>query len=212
MEATGQAFVAIGASMDVRRWNWPGYLTFSKGTLRKAGAQEQQPEEKPVETAAAAEEDSIVGEPVPPSPRARIQGEVDRDSLHEAMSTDGIRAHDDEETVGDEHASPTDSESASQIVEITADADITLLTVNPSPQDVLDPSPPASPSTPVVHPPTLILPPSPSSSQGTLPIPVPTPSFRLFSLHFSPHDEPLATAQRQALYIIVGEPLIFDSH
>jgi hypothetical protein len=221
MEATGQAFVAIGASMDVRKWNWPGYLTFSKGTLRKARVQEQQPagvekesEEKPGETVApaAAAEDNIVGEPVPPSPRARIQGEVDRDSLHEAMSTDGIKTHHDEEAVGEENASPTDSASASQMGEITTDIDVTLLSVNPSPQDELDQSPPASPSTPVVHPPNLILPPSPSSSQGTLPIPVPPPTFRLFSLHFSLHNEPLATAQRRVLYITVSELPVFDSH
>ncbi|KAI0246709.1 hypothetical protein BJV78DRAFT_1348660 [Lactifluus subvellereus] len=185
MEATGQAFVAIGASMDVRKWSWPGYLTFNKGTPRKAGAQEQQPTdvEKGSEKVPA---ESVAGEPVP---------RVDRDSLHEAMSTDGIGAHHEEETVGEENASSTDSESASETGEITADADVTL----PTP----DPSPPASPSTPIVHPPNLNVtsPPSPSSSQSTLPVPVPAPSFRAFSLQFSPHDDPLATAQRRVLYI-----------
>jgi hypothetical protein len=214
MEATGQAFVAIGASMDVRKWSWPGYLTFNKGTLRKAGAQAQQPTD--VETVSEGcpkqVEGEIVGEPVPPSPGARIQGEVDRDSLHEAMSTDGIGTHHDEEIVGEENASFSNSESVSQTEEITADADVTPLTVDQFPQDVHDPSPPPSPSTPVIRLPNLTSPPSPSSSQGTLPVPVPAPSFRVFSLHFSPHDKPLATAQRRVLYIAVGELSISDSH
>ena len=207
MEATGQAFVAIGASMNVRKWSWPGYLTFNKGTPQKAGVQEQQPAdvEKGSEKVPA---ESVACEPVPQSPGARIEGEVDKASLHEAMSTDGIGTHHEEETVGEDNASSTDSESASQTEEITADADVTLLTVSQSCQDEQDPSPPASPSTPIVHPPNIIItsPPSPSSSQGTLPVPVPAPSFRAFSLHFSPHDDPFATAQRRVLYITVSQP------
>ena len=206
MEATGQAFVAIGASMNVRKWSWPGYLTFNKGTPQKAGVQEQQPAdvEKGSEKVPA---ESVACEPVPQSPGARIEGEVDKASLHEAMSTDGIGTHHEEEAVED-NASSTDSESASQTEEITADADVTLLTVSQSCQDEQDPSPPASPSTPIVHPPNIIItsPPSPSSSQGTLPVPVPAPSFRAFSLHFSPHDDPFATAPRRVLYITVSQP------
>ena len=34
--ATGNAFVAMGNAMDVRRWNW-GYLTFSKSSASKIG-------------------------------------------------------------------------------------------------------------------------------------------------------------------------------
>jgi len=41
MEATGHAFVAIGASMDVRKWSWPGYLTFHKGVPPKIMPQEE---------------------------------------------------------------------------------------------------------------------------------------------------------------------------
>jgi hypothetical protein len=40
-EATGHAFVTIGVSMDVRRWNWPGYLTFGKGVSSKTAPQDQ---------------------------------------------------------------------------------------------------------------------------------------------------------------------------
>jgi hypothetical protein len=220
MEATGQAFVAIGASMNVRKWNWPGYLTFNKGALPKVDTQEQPPadldveegtEEKPVEAAVAAE--SVVGEPVTPNPGVEVQGEVDRDSLHEAMSTDGIAPHPEEESIGEQNVSPTDPELVPQTgEEIAADADVTRLTVNQSSQDEPDHSPPASPSTPVVHSPNLTSSPSPSSSQGTLPVPAPAPSFRVFSLYFSPHDEPLVTAQRHVLYITVSELSILDSN
>ena len=92
MEATGHAFVAIGASMDVRKWSWPGYLTFHKGVPPKTVPQDESvdgmksPEEKSDEEVAA---DSIAGEPVPPHPETVLRGEVDRESLHEAMSTGG---------------------------------------------------------------------------------------------------------------------------
>jgi hypothetical protein len=31
MEVRGHAFVTIGVSVDVQKWNWPDYLMFSKG-------------------------------------------------------------------------------------------------------------------------------------------------------------------------------------
>jgi hypothetical protein len=129
------------------------------------------------------------------------------------MSTDGIAPHHEEESIGEQNVSPTDPGLVPQTgEEIAADADVTRLTVNQSSQDEPDHSPPASPSTPVIHPPNLTSSPSPSSSQGTLPVPAPAPSFRVFSLYFSPHDEPLATAQRHVLYITVSELSILDSN
>ncbi|KAI9458128.1 hypothetical protein BJY52DRAFT_1269847 [Lactarius psammicola] len=204
MGATGQAFVAIGASMDVRKWSWPGYLTFSKGTLQKMGPQDHQPasaengsEKQQVEPA----EDKAAGEPASPSTEARIQVEVDKESLHEAMSSDGISEPHGEETVGEENASVT--ELALQTTEATTGGvDATLQSASQPLQDEDERgySPPASPSTPVVHPPDFVSPPSPSSSQGTLPVPPPVPSFRSFALHFA-HDDPLATVQRRVLYV-----------
>lgn len=201
MGATGQAFVAIGASMDVRKWSWPGYLTFNKGTLQKTGPRgqpagdENGSEEQQVEPA----EDKATGEPVPPDTEARIQVEVDRESLHEAMSSDGISEPHEEESVGGENASVM--ELAPQATEATtAAADATLQSTSQPLQDERESSPPASPSTPVVHPPDFASSPSPSSSQGTLPVPPPPPSFRSFTLYFA-HEDPLATVQRRVLHI-----------
>jgi hypothetical protein len=202
MGATGQAFVAIGASMDVRKWSWPGYLTFSKGTLQKTGPQDHQfagaendgSEKQQVEPAA---EDKAAGDPVSPDTETRIEVEVDRESLHDAMSSDGISEHHGEETVGEENASVTELASLATI----AGVDATLSASQPL-QDERESS--SSPSTPVVHPEDFALPPSPSSSQGTLPVPPPpAPSFRSFTLYFA-HEDPVATVQRRVLYVTVS--------
>lgn len=218
MEATGQAFVAIGASMDVRKWSWPGYLTFNKGIPSKIAPEnhhqpqtegtENNSEEKPVEEEVVAD-DSIAGEPAPPSSEAGLQGEVDRESLHEAMSTDGRELQHEEgpPAEGEENASAIDSTAQTGEETATTVGDDALETASDSLQDEQEPSSPASPSTPIIHslPPSLTSPPSLSSSQSTIPVPDPAPSFRSFSLHFSPQDDPLITAQRHVLYITVSE-------
>ncbi|KAI9511389.1 hypothetical protein F5148DRAFT_1146839 [Russula earlei] len=209
MEATGHAFVAIGASMDVRKWGWPGYLTFSKGVAPpKTAASHVQPatdakkgveEKEPVVEAAAADGGVRGGERVPPSTEANLRGDVDRESLHEAMSTDSREGRHEEAPPGEENASTV--HSTSQIEERAAATDATSQTGSDDSlqdEDESGSSPPASPSTPVVRPPS---PTSLSSSLSTLPDPVPAPSFRSFSLHFSSHDDLLATAQRRVLYI-----------
>ncbi|KAH9039374.1 hypothetical protein EDB85DRAFT_1930231 [Lactarius pseudohatsudake] len=109
MNATRGAMGATGQAMDVRKWTWPGYLTFSKGTLQKAGPRDQPAgfengsEKQQVELA----ESEAAGEPLPPNTEARIQVEVDRESLHEAMSSDGISEPHEEETVGGETSPST---------------------------------------------------------------------------------------------------------
>ena len=184
--------------MDVRKWTWPGYLTFSKGTLQRTGPQpagaENGSEGQQAEPAA---EDKPADEHVPPDTEARVEVEVDRESLHEAMSSDGISEHHGEETVGEENASVEEWTPRAT----TTEANDTLSASQPL-QDERESS--SSPSTPVVHPPDLALPPSPSSSQGTLPVPPPpAPSFRSFTLHFA-HEDPLATVQRRVLYVTVS--------
>jgi len=218
MEATGHAFVTIGASMDVRKWGWPGYLTFSKGALSKAASSSQGPpaadvknseEEKPVEGAADTD-DVVGGDRVALSleVEAGLRGDVDRESLHEAMSTDGREwRHEEEDApLGEENTAAV--HSTSQISETMApdpdpDADATPQAESDALQDAQasSPSSPASPSTPVIHPSDLTSSPSLSSSQSTLPAPVPAPSFRSFSLHFSPREDPLDTARKHVMYM-----------
>jgi hypothetical protein len=208
MEATGHAFVAIGASMDVRKWSWPGYLTFHKGVPPRTVPQDEpvdekkSPEERPDGEVAA---DGVAGESVPPHPETGLRGEVDRESLHEAMSTGGRELFHENAPLQEENPPATADDLTSQPEAAITVEDVTVPTTSDYSQDEHDPSPPASPSTPIVHPPYLALPPSPSSSQGTLPVPVPPPSFRSFYLHLSPNEDPLATAPSSVLYIIVSE-------
>ena len=208
MEATGHAFVAIGASMDVRKWSWPGYLTFHKGVPPKTVPQDEPTDEKksleevPDGEVAA---DSVAGESVPPHPETGLRGEVDRESLHEAMSTSGRELFHENASLQEENSPATMDDLTPQPETTRAVEDVTLPTASDYSQDEQDPPPPASPSTPIIHPPDVSLPPSPSSSQGTLPVPVPPPSFRSFSLHFSPHEEPLATVPSRVLYITVSQ-------
>jgi hypothetical protein len=211
MEATGHAFVAIGASMDVRKWSWPGYLTFHKGVPPKTVSQDEpvdgkkSPGEKPDGEVAA---DSVAGESVPPHPETGLPGEVDRESLHEAMSTCGRELFRENAPLQEENAPAAADDSTSQPEAAIAVEEVTLPTTTTTSdysQDEQDPSPPVSPSTPIIHLPDLTSPPSPSSSQSTLPVPVPPPSFRSFSLHFSPQEDPLATVPSRVLYITVSE-------
>lgn len=208
MEATGHAFVAIGASMDVRKWSWPGYLTFHKGVPLKAVPQDgpvdekESPEGNPDGEVAV---DTVAGESISPHPETGLRGEIDRESLHEAMSTDGRELLHEVAPPQEENV-PTTADDLTSQPEAAAIAveDVTLPTTNDYSQDEQDPSPAASPSTPIIHPPNST-PPSPSSSQSTLPVPVPPPSFRSFSLHFSPHEDPLVTVPSRVLYITVSE-------
>ena len=216
MEATGHAFVAIGASMDVRKWSWPGYLTFHKGMGMppKTASQDELVDDKKSSEETpdgAAEADGVAGEPVSPSHETVLRGEVDRESLHEAISTDGREVLHENAPLREEDApAPVPAvDSTSQPEEATALTGIELQTISDDLQDEQDPSPPASPSTAVVHPSS---PPSLSSSQSTLPVPVPAPSFRSFSLHFSPHDDPLVTVPRSVLYITVSKQSSFPDH
>ena len=211
MEATGHAFVTIGASMDVRKWNWPGYLTFNKGVSPKLVPQDQPtdtkdgPEEKPEDAAV----DTVAGEPdFPGTEEVGLPGEVDRESLHEAMSTDGIEMIQQKLPSEEENGTAVDSTSPTR--ETSPDVDVAPPTAIGSLQGEDEQGPsssssPPSPSTPVVHPPSITSPPSLSSSQSTIPVPTPAPSFRSFSLHFAAHDEPLATEPRRVLYITVSE-------
>ena len=214
MEATGHAFVAIGASMDVRKWSWPGYLTFNKGMgiPPKTASQDELVDDKKSSEETpdgAAVADGVVGEPISPNYETVLRGEVDRESLHEAISTDGREVLHETAPLREEDApapapAPAPAvDSTSQPEEATALSGIELQAISDYSQDDQDPSPPASPSTPVVHPSS---PPSLSSSQSTLPVPVPAPSFRSFSLHFPPHDDPLVTVPRRVFYITVSKP------
>lgn len=214
MEATGHAFVAIGATMDVRKWSWPGYLTFNKGALSKAAPPQDVPpdtensnssEERPVEAAT----DGIADEPVPTTPEAGLRGEVDRESLHEAISTDGREFFHEEGPRGEENAAAAAEGSTSHTGEMTAVEDDKLQMADDTSldeqQDEQDLPPPASPSTLIVRLPDLTSSPSLSSSQSTLPAPIPPPSFRSFYLHLSPNDAPLNTVPRRVLFLTVSE-------
>jgi hypothetical protein len=171
MEVTGHAFVTIGASMDVQRWNWPGYLTFYKGVSSKtapqdqpaADATEKTSEEKPAE----ASPDSVAGLSVSPGPdlEAGLQGEVDTESLHEAKSTDGRELLHREPPLEEENGSAVDLTSPTE--ERDDVADVAQQAASDSVQDEQDPPPPL-PSTPIVCPPNLTTLLSLSSSQSTI--------------------------------------------
>jgi len=147
--------------------------------------------------------DGIADEPVPSTPEAGLRGEVDRESLHEAMATDGREFFHEEGPRGEENTAAEGS--TSQTGDMTAVEDDKLqMADGPSideQQDEQDLPPPASPSTPIVHLPDLTSSPSLSSSQSTLPAPIPPPSFRSFYLHLSPNDAPLNTVPRRVLFL-----------
>ncbi|KAI0311747.1 hypothetical protein OF83DRAFT_1087486 [Amylostereum chailletii] len=85
LNATGNAFLAIGASMDVRKWSWPGYLTFGKNAGRQFGSHNaEEPNGDDSEPASKHE----VASDGTPDQLSEIK--VDAESLHEAMSSFGV--------------------------------------------------------------------------------------------------------------------------
>ncbi|KAI0065547.1 hypothetical protein BV25DRAFT_1880490 [Artomyces pyxidatus] len=90
MEATGNAFIAIGTSMDVRKWGWPGYLTFGKGNRRPGSMsstdEDQTEKEPPVEEGVTGNDSQHSADRV----EGDIRVHVDTESLHDAMSSSGL--------------------------------------------------------------------------------------------------------------------------
>ncbi|KAF9460520.1 hypothetical protein BDZ94DRAFT_1265778 [Collybia nuda] len=67
--------VSVGVEMDVRKWNWPGYLTFGRGSNRRSG-----PEDK-------GKLSTSVDQPGPEDSRTTVAN-VDTSALEDAMSSD----------------------------------------------------------------------------------------------------------------------------
>ena len=67
---------AMGVNMDMRKWNWPGYLTFGKGNGSKQG---------PDKIATSEKEKTITVQEI-----SHVEVEVNASALEDAMSSDSL--------------------------------------------------------------------------------------------------------------------------
>ncbi|KAI0032318.1 hypothetical protein K488DRAFT_70742 [Vararia minispora EC-137] len=116
-DATSSAFVAVGSAMNVRKWSWPGYLSFGKSSSRQTSAEPPQDAKgegvKAKGDVSAAKDESEGGNasprgssPTPTMPEVKF----DKESLFDAMSSLGIGPHGDEQqTEGKKQASRAES-------------------------------------------------------------------------------------------------------
>ncbi|THH21504.1 hypothetical protein EW146_g64 [Bondarzewia mesenterica] len=224
---SGSSLLSLGATMDVRKWNWPEYLTFGKGGGRKtAGSGDvvegaQQPEIKSGDAQRLG-----VEEP-----------QVDAESLHDAMSSVAIPVMDQKEPPGDEIVAfeilpPPAQNEASEVEELStlpahAMADH-ITRINDAPHDTISDDPPINadkletpsheaddrqppPSPPRGEPPSplnptlspiLVASPAPSHECISPPSTAPTPAFSSISIYIAALDEPQATVRRRVYYLI----------
>lgn len=175
----------INMNMDMRKWNWPGYLTFGKGGSSKNASEKDlkdKMEQPPAEASTSA-------------PRIELrQVEVDfnAEALEDAISSDSMSMlskdrYDQTNTVEDPRVEPSSPNSEHESTSDDGDSVTGELS--------LDSSSPVSPllfselaeETP---------PPSPS--------PPPLPEFSTIQLYAAPPDDPTATKRVIINYLIVG--------
>jgi len=69
---------AIGVNMDMRKWNWPGYLTFGKGNGSKQGSDK-------IAIPASEKEETVAEQEI-----SHVEVEVNTSALEDAISSDSL--------------------------------------------------------------------------------------------------------------------------
>ena len=174
---------AINMNMDMRKWNWPGYLTFGKGGSSKNGSEKNSKdtrEQSPAEASTSA-------------PRVELrQVEVDfnAEALEDAISSDSMsilskdrygQPNTDEEasikssSLNSEQQSTSDDEdSVTGELSVDSTSPVSPLLFSEHTEDTPPPSPP------------------------------PIPEFSTIQLYTAPSNDPTATRRVAINYLIVG--------
>ncbi|KAJ3515173.1 hypothetical protein NLJ89_g1914 [Agrocybe chaxingu] len=187
---------AMNMNMDVRKWNWPGYLTFGKSTASKPST------EKSV---------SIVTEKEnPQTPPKKPEGQKDdaRSHLAVEVNTDALEDAIASETMSLASGAGSEAEPNGQDIPSTSSrtgthpSDIII-----SPVSVDPPSMPASsPSRSLIfnRPPEESPPPTPPA----------LPEFSLTRLHLAPFEDPTATRRTTIHYFVQRDFMLalIDAH
>ena len=165
-------------NMDMRKWNWPGYLTFGKGNSHKPlGERPSSPKEKP-EISANSDATS------------QIEVQVNRDALEDAMSSDSMSL-----ASGGRNGSAKGDEGVEKPPSVN-ESDPALDNEQPSPeanQVVLE-----STKSPL----SVIFSDRPDAPRPTLP-PL-LPEFSMTKVHLAPFEDPANTRRVAIHYHIVS--------
>ncbi|KAI0047223.1 hypothetical protein FA95DRAFT_1559283 [Auriscalpium vulgare] len=198
MEATGSAFVALGNSMDVRKWNWPGYLTFGKGA-RKSGPASPEKTERGLHDGDPETDAAYRAAESATELAHRFDGElhvrIDTESLHDAMSSIGVAPRSRAASFSDDLAARSAERFTPSPPPDGALPDASHLTpsADPSSSAAVDPD---------------ALPPSLSHSISSQPpsqppsCSPPPPTFFTYPVFIAPREDPQRTARRQLLYLV----------
>lgn len=180
--------MTMNVNMDVRKWSWPGYLSFGKASSRKPIEEQWKrnyvPDKREVEKPKLAETDGPVNS---------VSVEVDRAALEDAISSDNSSVLG---TLTEASATSTRSEG-----ECTP----------PAPPTSRPPSIPESESSHIGAPAGS----DPSSSASSVSEPTeaslsdPTPEFSSTTVHLGDPENPSITRRRKILYLVASVFLLF---
>lgn len=192
------AMPSVNLNMDVRKWTWPGYLTFGK-TAGKGAKQSK----------SVGDEKMPVVEPTPPEQppqdadsKVNLSVEVDTQSLEEAMSSNGVIPSQEEpvQTI----ASPESEPALPSSIDTLQNSDSSD---HEKPDDILDhpllKEPDTEEDTTSVDEVEEAFPPSPVISRPASPeiVAEPLPILSRTFVHISEARSPLLTRKRRMFYL-----------
>lgn len=171
--------VNMNVDMDIRKWNWPGYLTFGRGTSKRPGLDDN----KKPPTAAS--------EPVSGDARSTVV-EVDTDALEDAISSDN--------TSITSPSTPSDSpvvHEATDVVSGSKDDQVAAENIEQPPLYI------EQLQTPIDADPVSLMSSTPPSETGS-PSQTPSPHFVSTSVYLSDPESPLLTLRQKVYYVLVS--------
>lgn len=213
---------AMGNMVDVRKWNWPGYLTFGKSGSPSKSSGLHNPSTPPPPT--PKQESGETPSPSPGVQELAVEGllqvkygEIDTESLHEAINSEHVHSPQPSQ-LGLSPASHSPSVPATparslspspatetEVVEV-GDASEGIETSKPDDEDEGDKSESEgeggtrSESDTASHSPSVEAPhESPEPEEPEEPI----PSFNISSIHLANGDDPSATSRKRVLHLTV---------
>ncbi|KAF8966338.1 hypothetical protein BDZ97DRAFT_1809094 [Flammula alnicola] len=184
---------AINMNMDMRKWNWPGYLTFGKGNSSKSS-----PDQSSTSTSEEKKEEPLPAPDTIPREPSQVEVEVNTEALEDAIASDSLSI------ASKDRNGLTDSEGATD--------------ASPPP-DARETDTASNGDGPIARDFALESPKAMTSSRSEIfsnhtedtppPSPPPFPEFAMTKLHLAPYQDPTVTRRVTISYLIVVHPFFF---
>jgi hypothetical protein len=171
---------SMNAKLDMRKWNWPGYLTFGKGSSTKPSIENLASLSVNAETEKGKEADDALSSIHKEQEPNQVEVSVNADALHDAIASDSI-------SISHGQAVSTHEEG-----KISPSPDqVNGLTAENLPNDELHGEEP-------------LVARSTTSREETPPMTPPLPEFSLTRLHMASWSNPTETRRVSIHYLVVG--------